>query len=93
MSSAIQGLEPQLLWKYFGALSRIPRGSKNETAVAQFVLDTARQQGREARQDAAGNVIVKKPALKEGMAEFIGAGFSDLRKSRGFTWINYGVMR
>ncbi len=62
MSSAIEGLEPQLLWKHFAALSRIPRGSKNEAAAAQFVLDTARQLGLEAHQDGAGNVVVRKPA-------------------------------
>jgi dipeptidase D len=62
MSSAIEGLEPQLLWKHFAALSRIPRGSKNEAAAAQFVLDTARQLGLPARQDAIGNVLVEKPA-------------------------------
>ncbi len=62
MSSAIEGLEPQLLWKHFAALSRIPRGSKNEAAAAQFVLDTARRLGLEARQDGVGNVLVEKPA-------------------------------
>ncbi len=62
MSSAIEGLEPQLLWKHFAALSRIPRGSKNEAAAAQYVLDTARGLGLEARQDGAGNVLVEKPA-------------------------------
>lgn len=62
MSSAIEGLEPQLLWKHFAALSRIPRGSKNEAAAAAYVLETARRLGLEARQDAAGNVLVEKPA-------------------------------
>jgi dipeptidase D len=62
MSSAIEGLEPQLLWKHFAALSRIPRGSKNEAAAAQFVLDTARELGLPARRDAIGNVLVEKPA-------------------------------
>ena len=62
MTSAIEGLEPQLLWKHFAALSRIPRGSKNEAAAARYVLDTARQLGLQARQDAAGNVVVEKPA-------------------------------
>jgi dipeptidase D len=62
MSSAIEGLEPQLLWKHFAALSRIPRGSKNEAAAAQYVLDTAGQLGLEGRQDEAGNVLVRKPA-------------------------------
>ena len=62
MTSAIDGLEPQLVWKHFGALSRIPRGSKNEAAAARYVLDTAGQLGLPARQDAAGNVLVEKPA-------------------------------
>ncbi len=62
MTSAIEGLEPQLVWKHFAALARIPRGSKNEAAVARFVMDTARQLGLEAQQDAVGNVVVRKPA-------------------------------
>jgi len=62
MSNAIRGLRPELLWKYFAAVSRIPRGSKNEAAVARYVFDTALSLGLEAKQDAAGNVIVRKPA-------------------------------
>jgi len=62
MSSAIEGLEPQLLWKHFAALARIPRGSKNEAAAGRFVMDTAGQLGLEAHQDGAGNVLVRKPA-------------------------------
>jgi dipeptidase D len=62
VSSAIEGLEPQLLWTHFAALSGIPRGSKNEAAAAQYVLDTARRLGLGGRQDAAGNVLVEKPA-------------------------------
>jgi dipeptidase D len=62
MSSAIEGLEPGPVWKHFAALSRIPRGSKNEAAVARHVLDLARQLGLEARQDAVGSVVIEKPA-------------------------------
>jgi dipeptidase D len=62
MSWAIEGLEPQLLWKHFAALARIPRGSKNEAAAGRFVMDTARQLGLEAHQDSTGNVLVRKPA-------------------------------
>jgi dipeptidase D len=64
MSAAIQGLEPALVWKYFAAFSRIPRCSKHEEAAAAYVVDTARKLGLEARQDAAGNVLVKKPASR-----------------------------
>jgi dipeptidase D len=62
MSSAIDGLEPGPVWKHFAALSRIPRGSKNEAAAAQHVIDVARQLGLEARQDAVGSVVIEKPA-------------------------------
>jgi dipeptidase D len=62
MSSAIEGLEPRHVWKHFAALSRIPRGSKNEAAATQFVLDFARELDLEAERDAIGNVIVRKPA-------------------------------
>jgi len=62
MSDAIQGLKPALVWKHFAALARVPRCSKHEAAAARFVMDMARQFGLPARQDKAGNVVVKKPA-------------------------------
>ncbi len=62
MSTAIEGLKPELVWKHFAAIARIPRCSKNEAAVAQYILDTAKRLGLAAKQDAHGNVVVKKPA-------------------------------
>ena len=62
MSAAIEGLKPELVWKYFAAISRIPRGSKNEAAVGRYVLDTAKKLGLEAIKDKFGNVVVRKPA-------------------------------
>jgi dipeptidase D len=62
MSSAIEGLKPEPVWKYFAEISRIPRGSKNETAATQYVLDTARKLGLQAKSDRFGNVAVQKPA-------------------------------
>ena len=62
MSSAIEGLKPEPVWRYFAEVSRIPRGSRNEAAVAGYVMDTAKRLGLEAKQDGSGNVLVKKPA-------------------------------
>jgi dipeptidase D len=62
MSNAIEGLRPELVWKYFAAISRIPRCSKNERAVSNYVLQTAKQLGLEAEQDAVFNVVARKPA-------------------------------
>jgi dipeptidase D len=62
MTSAIADLKPEGLWKYFAEISRIPRGSKNEAAISKYVLTTAKSLGLAAKADAAGNVVVKKPA-------------------------------
>jgi len=62
MSTAIEGLEPRLVWKHFAAFARIPRCSKHEEAASKFVFDTARGFGLSAKQDRTGNVIVRKPA-------------------------------
>lgn len=62
MSEAIKGLEPALVWKYFAAISRIPRGSKNEKAIAAYVMGVAKEFGLEAKQDKFMNVLVKVPA-------------------------------
>jgi dipeptidase D len=62
MSAAIEGLKPELVWKYFAEISRIPRGSKNEAAISKYVLKTAQKLGLQARADKLGNVVVLKPA-------------------------------
>lgn len=64
MSRAIEGLTPPLVWKYFEEIAAIPRGSKNEAAIARYVMDTAKRLGLAARQDKAGSVLVKKPASR-----------------------------
>src|SRR5215470_4506356 len=62
MSKAIEGLKPELVWKHFAEISKIPRGSKNEKAVARYVLKIAKRLGLKGKQDAYGNVVVRKPA-------------------------------
>lgn len=64
----ITDLEPKALWHYFHQLTQIPRPSHHEEAVQQFVLDEAARLGLPAERDAAGNVLVRKPASagKEG---------------------------
>ena len=57
-------LTPSLVWKYFEAISAIPRGSKNEAAIGQYVMKIAAGLDLTAFQDHAGNVVVRKPATK-----------------------------
>jgi dipeptidase D len=62
MSTAIEGLKPELVWKYFAEISRIPRCSKHEAAMTKYVLNTAKKLGLQAKADKFGNVVVRKPA-------------------------------
>ena len=49
---------------YFEEISKIPHGSGNEAALAEYLMNFARQHGLIARKDDANNVIIKKPASK-----------------------------
>jgi dipeptidase D len=62
MPSAIEGLKPALVWKYFAEIAQIPRCSKHEERMTKYVLDTAKRLGLEAKADKFGNVVVRKPA-------------------------------
>lgn len=62
MSAAITGLQPALVWKYFAEISRIPRPSKHEKRISDYIMETAKQLGLEAKRDKFLNVVVKKPA-------------------------------
>ena len=64
MSSAIRSLSPAAPWNHFADLNAIPRPSKGEERVAQFVADFGKKLGLEVLRDATGNVIIKKPASK-----------------------------
>lgn len=62
MVSVLSGLEPKLLWKYFDEIRKIPRESKNETAIGEYIVSVAKAHGLTYDVDAVGNVVVRKPA-------------------------------
>jgi dipeptidase D len=62
MASALEGLEPKPVWKYFEAIAAIPRASKKEDAVREYVVGVAKRLGLDVTVDPVGNVIVRKPA-------------------------------
>ena len=64
MNVDLNELEPKLLWKHFLALSAIPRGSKNEQAVAAHVVAEGKRLGLAVKQDSVGNVLITKPGTK-----------------------------
>jgi len=66
MSKDILNLEPKALWKNFYSLTQIPRPSKKEEKVIEFLKKFGEDLGLETIVDEVGNVIIKKPAT-EGM--------------------------
>jgi dipeptidase D len=59
---SIRSLEPQILWNHFADLNAVPRPSKKEERVRQFMVDFGNKLGLETIVDKIGNVIIKKPA-------------------------------
>jgi dipeptidase D len=76
----VSDLEPQPLWKHFDAILAIPRPSKHEERARQYVIDQAERKGLRWRQDAAGHVVVEKPASpgKEGAPIVVLQGHLDM---------------
>ncbi len=62
MSKDILNLEPKALWKNFYSLTQIPRPSKKEVQVQEFVVNFGKSLGLETFTDEVGNVIIRKPA-------------------------------
>jgi dipeptidase D len=54
-------LDPQALWRHFDRILTIPRGSKEEDRIREYVLEVAARRGLSHRRDDAGNVVVRKP--------------------------------
>jgi len=60
--SEILNLEPKGLWKNFAALNSVPRPSKKEEKVREFVIKFGNDLGLVVETDEVGNVLIKKPA-------------------------------
>ena len=58
----IKNLKPECIWRNFYALTQVPRPSGHREKVQKFLLDFAKEVGVEAFQDAAGNIVMRKPA-------------------------------
>ncbi len=62
MNNEIRDLEPKALWNNFADLNAVPRPSKKEEKVRQFMVGFGEKLGLETLVDAVGNVIIRKPA-------------------------------
>ncbi len=63
----IENLEPNLVWKHFDEIRKIPRCSKHEEKIREYIVNFAKKQGLKTKVDHVGNVVILKPATS-GMA-------------------------
>jgi dipeptidase D len=71
--SFVAELEPKEVWKHFDEILKIPRGSKNEQQMREYVIGVAQKHGFSYQQDKTGNLVVRKPAApgREGAAAIV----------------------
>jgi dipeptidase D len=78
--SFVAELEPTALWAHFDKILTIPRGSKNEAAMRDYVIEVAKRNGLSYKVDGVGNLVVRKAGSKgfEGAATTILQGHLDM---------------
>ena len=64
MEYKITGYKPEKLFHFFEEISAIPRGSKNEKGISDYLVKFAKDRGLWVYQDEAYNVIIKKGGSK-----------------------------
>lgn len=62
MNKNIKNLNPQMLWQFFYEITQIPRPSKKEQAITEYVMEFGRKYNLTTEKDETGNVIIRKSA-------------------------------
>jgi dipeptidase D len=80
VTSPLDNLKPQLVWKHFDAIRKVPRPSKHEEQIRNHVANWASARGLAFDTDAVGNVIVRVPATPghEGAPTIVLQGHLDM---------------
>ncbi len=58
----IKDLQPKVVWENFYGLTQIPRPSKHEGKVIEYLYNWGIAHGLETIKDETGNIIIRKPA-------------------------------
>jgi dipeptidase D len=55
-------IKPRRVWSYFEEICRIPRLSKNEGRIREYLLNFAHKNNLQAREDSVGNILIIREA-------------------------------
>ena len=58
----VKDLQPSILWGAFDEITKVPRPSRHEDKIREYLLNYAKQHSIEAKTDEVGNVVMKKGA-------------------------------
>ncbi|MBH5328304.1 beta-Ala-His dipeptidase [Eikenella sp. S3360] len=64
----LHALQPQAVWQWFADICAIPHPTYQEAALAEMIVNRAKEKGLDVRQDEKGSVYIRKPAHGAGMA-------------------------
>ncbi|CAL65761.1 aminoacyl-histidine dipeptidase [Christiangramia forsetii] len=64
MNEEIRALEPKVLWNKFADLNAVPRPSKKEERVIEFIKNFGNNLDLKTEVDSVGNVVIYKAATK-----------------------------
>jgi dipeptidase D len=62
--SDIRNLQPKNLWNFFHDITQIPRPSKKEKRIVEYIKKFGKTHNLETIEDKVGNVIIRKSATK-----------------------------
>ncbi len=62
MNSELLALKPEKLWFYFSEILTIPRPSKHEEKIIEYIVKFGNEQGLEVLRDDIGNILIRKTA-------------------------------
>lgn len=66
IDKAYKDLEPEEIWKHFTALNRIPRPSRHESSVTEYIINVAKVANADWKKDDYGNLVVYVPSTISG---------------------------
>ena len=58
----ITDLKPKAIWTIFDEITKVPRPSKKEEKIRQYLKDWAVKNGVDVKEDETGNILMSKPA-------------------------------
>jgi len=78
MADILEGLEPQLVWNIFEQISRIPRCSKDEARLQDWLEGWANENGIGFKKDKVGNVLLTRKAASPGVPSLLLQAHQDM---------------